>query len=387
MGVGPWIRWEAAAVGRTARHALARPGPERDSMVQALKAAAAAVLAWALVGWWFKAPLALLAPWTALALVDGTVYRSVRSGLQQFAVMVVGAMAASVAMAVTGGSTLGAMALALPFLVLVGTYRRLGRQGIYGATTALFVITYGTYALPALGYRLAETAVGAVIGIGVNAFVLPPVHLRNVRDQTRRLARGSAELLALMAEDLKERGPDYDDGQARDRLRRLESLVGAVSEARQWTAESLRVNPVLRLRRRPGPEPPPLEEDARWRAVVGHLAAVVRILSNATGEQLALAVLPSGFLERYAALAGRVSQVCAAWADAPREAGGDPREAESAREAWSVLESLADDLPRQPAPAAAVCGGLLTETRQLLSLLDGRGSGGADVRELPVAGG
>jgi hypothetical protein len=110
VAVGRWIRWEAAAVGRTARYAVAYPGPERDSVVQSLKAAAAAVLAWALVGWSFKAPLALMAPWTALALVDATVYRSVRSGLQQFAVIAVGAVAASVAMAVTGGGTLGAMA-------------------------------------------------------------------------------------------------------------------------------------------------------------------------------------------------------------------------------------------------------------------------------------
>ncbi|GAA3721772.1 FUSC family protein [Streptomyces tremellae] len=382
MAVGQWIKWEAAAVGRTARYAVAHPGPERDSAVQSLKAAGAAVLAWALVGWTFRAPLALMAPWTAIALVDATVYRSVRSGLQQFAVIAVGAVAASAAMALTDGNTLGAMALALPFLVLAGTYRRLGRQGIYGATTALFVITYGAYSLPALGYRLAETAIGAVIGIGVNAFVLPPVHLRNVRDRMERLARECADLLSLIADDIAENGSDYDVDQARDRVRRLEALLGAVNEARQWTTESLRANPGRRLRRRPGPPPPPVEEDTRWRAAVGHLAAAVRILANATGEPRGLAGLPPDFLERYAVLAGHVSTLCAARADALREPGEAAPGDETAREAWSVLDSLAEDLPRRTGQAAAVCGGLLTETRLLLSLV-AAGSGEED----PGAGG
>ncbi|MCA1223609.1 FUSC family protein [Streptomyces sp. 8L] len=374
VAVGRWIAWEAAAVGRTARYAVASPGPERDAVVQSLKASAAAVLAWALAGWFFRAPLALMAPWTALALVDATVYRSVRSGLQQFAVIAVGAVAASLAMAVTGGRTLGAMALALPFLVLAGTYRRLGRQGIYGATTALFVITYGTYTLPALGYRLAETAVGAVIGIGVNAFVLPPVHLRNVRDQMRRLAHECADLLALIADDIGDKGPEYGTAEARDRVARLETVLGALFEARRWTTESLRVNPGRRLRRRPGPEPPPPEEDARWQAVVGHLAGAVRILSNVTGDGRALPVLPPDFLEQYGVLVGRVAHVCATWADALREpgTGGADRETEAARAAWAALEPLADGLPRRPGPTAAVCGGLLTETRLLLALLTTR---------------
>ncbi|MCF3962305.1 FUSC family protein [Streptomyces fuscigenes] len=337
--------------------------------MQALKAAGAAVLAWALVGWTIRAPMALMAPWTALVLVDATVYRSVRAGLRQFAVIVLGAVTASFAMALTGGSTLGAMALALPVLVLAGTYRRLGREGIYGATTALLVITYGSDSLPALGYRLAETAVGAVIGIGVNAFVLPPVHLRDVRDQLMRVARDSGDLLAVIADGIREQGDAYDTEAARDRARRLESALGAVEDARQWTAESLRVNPGIRLRR-PGAPPPSAEEDVHWHAVVGHLSAVVRILSHATGERSGLAVLPSGFLRRYGELAGRVSAVCAARAEAlsgERGSAGPSVDDGAAHEAWSALSALAEDLPGQPGPTAAVCGGLLTETRQLLA--------------------
>lgn len=199
-----WLGWEFAAVGRTAGSAVRRSGPERDAMVQSLKAAGAAIAAWALTGWWLEAPLALMAPWTAIALVMSTVYRSLYSGVQQFAIIMVGTLWASAAMAVTGNSTLGAMALTLPFMVLLGNYRRLGSQGIYGATTALFVITYGASTLNQVGHRLLETLIGAVVGVAVNAFILPPVHLRSVRDNLHALARGSGELLAMVAEGLRE---------------------------------------------------------------------------------------------------------------------------------------------------------------------------------------
>ncbi len=54
--------WEARAVGRSIRRAVASPGAERDTAVQSLKAAGAALLAWAVAGWWWNAPLAISRP-------------------------------------------------------------------------------------------------------------------------------------------------------------------------------------------------------------------------------------------------------------------------------------------------------------------------------------
>ncbi|MFG2577269.1 hypothetical protein [Streptomyces sp. NPDC048481] len=45
--------------------------------VQAVKAALAAWSAWAVAGWWLKAPVAFVAPWVAIVLVESTVYRSI----------------------------------------------------------------------------------------------------------------------------------------------------------------------------------------------------------------------------------------------------------------------------------------------------------------------
>lgn len=367
-----WMGWELAAVGRTVQAAVRASGPERDTMVQSLKAAAAAIAAWALTGWWLTAPLALMAPWTALALVDATVYRSIRAGLQQLAVIVIGALWASAAMALTGGHTLGSMIIALPVLVLIGSYRRLGTQGVYGATTALFVITYGAYSLSAVGHRLLETAIGAVIGICVNAFVLPPVHLRNVRDQLQRLARDSAALLHTMAEALHEEDWDASDAAAwHDRARRLTQLLRSLSEARQWSDESFRYNPGLRLRRT-GPPPPPTEADTRWEHITDHLHTLTRSLAGTAGERARLTAPGSTFLLHYADLAERLAELCEA---EERRLGAttgddpsDERQARAADEAQRCLDRLAD-LYRGRDGTVAVAGVLLAESRQLVAHL------------------
>lgn len=107
------LGWELAATAGSLRRAFTSAGRERDACVQALKAAGAAVAAWAVVGAWWDAPMALMAPWTAVALVQGTVYRSVRTGVQQLALIAAGTFLAAGAAMITG-NVMAAMALALP---------------------------------------------------------------------------------------------------------------------------------------------------------------------------------------------------------------------------------------------------------------------------------
>ncbi|MEU2149505.1 FUSC family protein, partial [Streptomyces globisporus] len=264
---------------RAVRSAFVEVGPERDTLVQSLKAAGAAIAAWAVSGWWFQAPMALLAPWTAIAMVGSTVYQSVRTGVQQFAIIALGTLWASAAMAFTRDRTMTAMLLTLPLMMLLGNYRRFGNQGIYGATTALFVITGGVSSTSTVGHRLLETLIGAVIGLLVNAFVLPPVHLRSVRDRLVRLARETADVLGAMAEGLgEEDGLEKSEGWHHSAGGLTASLQN-VSEARRWAMEGARWNPGGRLRRA-GPKPPPFAEDMRWGRVCTRVLAITRTLET-----------------------------------------------------------------------------------------------------------
>ncbi len=136
---------------------------------------------------------------TALFLVQSTVYRSLLSAMQQLTVVVVGTLLAAVAGVLTH-NTMAAMALALPLTVLLGNYARFGTQGLYAPTAALFVLTSGAYTAPDIAHRFLETLLGAVIGIGVNALVFPPVHSRRVRHLRAQLPHSSAELLYTIAD-------------------------------------------------------------------------------------------------------------------------------------------------------------------------------------------
>ncbi|NYV76965.1 aromatic acid exporter family protein, partial [Streptomyces sp. UH6] len=217
---------ELRAVGATARGAVRGSGRERDLLVQSFKASAAALLAWAVARLWLDDPMALMAPWAAVVLVQATVYGSLLRAAQQCAAICAGTLLASGAQALTGDE-LAAMAVCLPPLMLLAQWSRFGDQGGYAATTAIFTLATGTVGADAVGHRVGQAVLGAAIGVAVNALVLPPVHLRDVRDNLAGLAREAGAVLRQVAEELPD--AEWDDAaasrwsRATDRLeRRLE---------------------------------------------------------------------------------------------------------------------------------------------------------------------
>ena len=267
-------------VWRTVRRAVTERGPERDTTVQSLKAAAAALLAWAVAGLWWDAPMAMLAPWSAMFLVQSTVYRSLVNAVQQLIVVLVGTLFAAVAVAVTDNAMV-AMAVALPLTILLGNYARFGSQGVYAPTAALFVLAYQSYTGFDIAHRILETLLGAVVGICVNALVLPPVHSRRLRHLRNRLIEDCADLLHTVADGI---GEPYESDQARGWYDRAWGLTDAVTEmrtARRWCDESYRFNPGHRLRRSQ-PEPPP-DWDYTWDRLTEHIRTTLRPLAE---EQL-----------------------------------------------------------------------------------------------------
>ncbi|MFF1449242.1 aromatic acid exporter family protein [Streptomyces sp. NPDC058274] len=303
------LAWEAGAVWGSVRRAVTVPGPERDTAVQSLKAAGAALLAWAVAGWWWHAPMALMAPWTALFLVQSTVYRSLLSALQQFVVVVVGTLLAAAAGVLTHNE-MAAMALALPLTVLLGNYARFGTHGLSAPTAALFVLAYGSYSGADIAHRFLETLLGAVIGIGVNALVLPPVHARRVSQLRAQLPDASAELLHDVADGLAAGHREEQGHGWHDRAQRLTDVVTDLREARRWSDESYRANPGRRLRRS-APTPPAVAWDFAWDQVTEHIATTVRTLAEAPRHL----ELPSDATDALAALLRAAGDACRPEAD------------------------------------------------------------------------
>ncbi|CAM5612782.1 FUSC family protein OS=Streptomyces tendae OX=1932 GN=GUR47_04470 PE=4 SV=1 [Streptomyces tendae] len=364
------VWWEACAVGRAARAAWQGPGRERDLVVQSLKAAGAALLAWAVAGVWLDDPMALMAPWVALVLVQATVYSSVRQAGQQFAAICVGALVASAAQAITDDNT-GALVLSLPVLMLAANWSRFGPQGIYTATTAVFVLASGTtVSAAAVGHRVGQAALGAVIGVAVNALVLPPVHLRDVRENLAALARESGDLLHSVAADLRETQWDASAADWSRQAAWLERRLEALHSARSWSRESLRLTsgPLRRLTRRPK-DVPSEDEDRRWSRVTGNLTALTRALAVAADEDRTPAPPEGPVLELYARLLRLIGDAC--HAEGARllgeRAGADPEEAtgETMEELHQRLQEGLREQAGHGAARTAVLGALLLQAENL----------------------
>ncbi|MEJ2860989.1 aromatic acid exporter family protein [Actinomycetospora flava] len=243
--------WFLARAGRAS-------GPEREAVVQAAKAAAAAGAAWLLARWVLQAPQPFLAPYAAVFLVvQVTVYRSVRDAGQQLAVVATGVLLALGVTLLTGSVVVGLVLVVLVGLLL-GRLRVFGEHGQWVAVTALILVGQAGPAASSpveAVVRLAEIAVGAAVGVVVNMLVLPPVYQRDAAAALTGVTARLADLLRGMAAALREDQEARSD-LAHDWRHRARALDGEARRARDsvaWARESLRLNPLRRRPRTPSP--------------------------------------------------------------------------------------------------------------------------------------
>ncbi|OSZ55752.1 hypothetical protein OQI_36730 [Streptomyces pharetrae CZA14] len=377
---GETVRRQARTARETVHRACAEPGRERDLAVQAGKAALAAWLAWAVAGWWLQAPMAFVAPWVAIVLVESTVYRSIAHGLQQLAAIATGTVVATAA-ALLLDSTMAAMALVLPAAVLLGNWRRLGSQGIYAATGALFVLTFQPVTVAGSAARIAEAVFGALVGITVNALVRPPVYLRSTRAALEDAAGEAERILEAVADKLASAEWDAEAaGSLHERALRLSRLVEQARAAVGWSRESLRVNPRGRSRAVSAPGQDYDDAVTVLDYVAVHTAGVTRAVLEACADDREEPRPGPGITEPYAAFLRNSAHAIRLYTTSRFAPGGRDRQAD--RELREVVEDLGhtlDDLRRRlpravpdDPDALATYGTLLTQARRLADQLAGR---------------
>jgi uncharacterized membrane protein YccC len=221
---------------------------QREGLLQAAKAAVAAAVAW-LVARQVHAPQSFMAPYAAVFMMSETVYRSFADAARTVATLVLGVLLAFVTVTVIPN-----VAVALPVAVFVGTavgrWHRLGDSGIWIGVTALLMLAYGTAGdADYLLYRALEGVLGAVIGLAVNMFVLPPLHLRAGRQAVEDVAAELEDLLRTVSDGLRDDWTDTDARTWQRRARELENVVRRAEDARGRGHESTRYNPRWLLRR------------------------------------------------------------------------------------------------------------------------------------------
>ncbi|MBZ2408740.1 hypothetical protein HX747_15310 [Streptomyces sp. L06] len=249
-------KWERVAEwGRRLR----RPeSSARRSLLLVLKSALAATLSWLVSYELMNATSPAFAPFSAVLMVQVTVYQSVVQSLRY-----VGAVAAGVAvqavLGLSAGPDLVTFALVALVALVISRWRVLGAQGSQVATAAFFAfatytgVSSNTDQVKELGQIVLLVLIGSAVGVGVNVLIAPPLRYRSAEWGIRALAQEIHDLLDAMAPELGEGTPDADTTQGwRDRADRTGTLISQSREGLRTARESLRLNPHPWARRRRG---------------------------------------------------------------------------------------------------------------------------------------
>jgi Fusaric acid resistance protein-like len=209
----------------------APPTPSEIGVVA--KAGFAAGLAWWVAGLATDVPDPVLAPLTAVVVVQVSAWASVRTAIQRSAAVVLGVL---LALAVGDALGLNALTVALLVAVSLGVAQLVLRLPPAAARqvpiSVLAVLTGVTTSAESYGtQRALETVVGAVVGIAVS-LLLPGSRLVNARQSLSRLADGLGGVLDDMGTGLQE---PWSSDQAEGWRRRARTvrtrLVGQAAEA------------------------------------------------------------------------------------------------------------------------------------------------------------
>jgi hypothetical protein len=217
-----------------------RRGP--SALARAVRLTAAAVAAYVVALQISPHPQPLLAPLTALLVVQVTLFSTLTNGLQRVASVVAGVMVAVVFSTLVGFTwwSLGGLIAAS---IIVGQLLRLGPHLLEVPISAMLVLAVGYAESAAAIDRIAETLIGAGIGVAFNVLAPPAVRHRGAGVAVQRLADEMAELLGNVARQLVDRGSADHAGQWMEEARRLGRRVERADRAVAQAEESRRLNP------------------------------------------------------------------------------------------------------------------------------------------------
>jgi hypothetical protein len=227
---------------------LARRINERSNdpiVVQTVRSTVGATLAYAAADWIItEGPPPLLAPLTALLVVQVSLYATLTTGFRRVNSVIAGVLVATAFSAVVGLSW-WSLGLLILFSLVLGHMVRVGEFVPEVAISAMLVLGVSHVAQMAWS-RVAETLIGAAAGILLNALVAPPVYVEPAGEAIADLARRMRVLLMRMSREL-ERGATRDDAvQWLYEARFLDNYVAHVDAVLTRADESMRFNPRVR---------------------------------------------------------------------------------------------------------------------------------------------
>ncbi|MEW2048240.1 FUSC family protein [Streptomyces sp. NPDC005476] len=213
-------------------------------VVQALRAAAAATVAYVIALRLSPEALPLTAPLTALLVVQVTLYATLTNGIRRVNAVVAGVLVA-IAFSLLVGLTWWSLALLIVASLGVGHLVRVDEYVPEVAISAMLVLGVTTVGDTAWA-RVVETLIGAFVGLGCNLLLPPPVWVEEAGESIEGLARRLRQLMLRIGEEAAGR-PRAEQAAARlHEARRLDHDIVEVDAALRQAEDSLRLNPRVR---------------------------------------------------------------------------------------------------------------------------------------------
>lgn len=225
---------------------LARLGKLRKDpvVVQALRSAAAATLAYVIALRLSPEAAPLTAPLTALLVVQVTLYATLTNGIRRVNAVVAGVLVA-IAFSLLVGLTWWSLALLIVAALGVGHLVRVDEYVPEVAISAMLVLGVTTIGDTAWS-RVVETLIGALVGLGFNLLLAPPVWVEEAGESLEGLARRLRQLMLRIGEEAAGSTPVERAAARLHEARRLDHDIVEVDAALRQAEDSVRLNPRVR---------------------------------------------------------------------------------------------------------------------------------------------
>ncbi|MEU3981999.1 aromatic acid exporter family protein [Streptomyces sp. NPDC026672] len=220
-------------------------GRHRDPVaVQTVRSAVAATLAYVIALRLSPEPAPLTAPLTALLVVQVTLYATLTNGVRRVNAVVAGVLVA-IAFSLLVGLTWWSLALLIVASLAVGRLVRVEEYVPEVAISAMLVLGVTTVGNTAWA-RVVETLIGAVVGLGCNLLLAPPVWVGEAGRSIEGLARRVRQLMLRLGEEAGGRTPWELAAERLHEARRLDHDIVEVDADLRQAEDSLRLNPRVR---------------------------------------------------------------------------------------------------------------------------------------------
>jgi uncharacterized membrane protein YccC len=213
----------------------------RPRSILVVRSGIAAALAYLVAVWFGFSDAPVLAPLTAVLVVQTTLSETFVHGLQRFASVLTGVVLATLISSVAGMSawSLGLLVVAS---LAAGKLLRLGPNVVEVPVSAMIILAVHGSA-DQVSLRIGETLVGSLVGVVANLVLLPPVFLEPSVRAVRDLAAQTQELLLLMSFGLRDGWSAERAGTWLAGARALSERGGAARTVLEKGEQSARFNP------------------------------------------------------------------------------------------------------------------------------------------------